>query len=547
MYLGVDVGGTHTDAVLVGPDFTTLKTAKAVTKPETIESLRAVLSQLLADRDPKSLTRLTVSTTLGLNSVLTGSAPPVGILTTSGPGLDLNPADFGPLFRAVPGSQDHRGQVIAPLDLDKTKAAAKELAQKAKTIVVAAKFGPKNPELELAMAEVAQEALGPDGVVLAASRLFGRLNFARRLGGAILNGQVLKLYADFLGSLKNALKEFNLSCPVFVLKADGGVMSVDEALSRPVLALAAGPAASALGLWALASAAGDQKAEDVLMLDLGGTSLDLAVFSRGQPLLTPEGLTLAGRPTLVRGLLTHSLALGGDTDLEFINGEMVPLPRRQGPALALDPERVDLRPPTLTDALNVLGQCEVGDVSLSKKAFNRLAPGQAEPLAAKAVAAFLAKLKEAATTFIAAVNSQPAYTVSEFLIDYALKPTKAVVLGGPAATVAPLVAEALGAPATAPKEAATANALGAALARPTTEAELYADTATGTLSIPTLGIQKKIGARFDLEQAKATLLAALGPNSQIVAAEIFNQVSDYGDSGRVMRARAQTAPGLISQ
>ncbi|MDR2142100.1 MAG: hypothetical protein LBR11_09995 [Deltaproteobacteria bacterium] len=549
MYLGVDVGGTHTDAVLVSTDLQILAAAKAVTRPRVIESLQEVLGQLLAGRDPQKVRRLTISTTLGLNSVLTGAAPPVGIMATGGPGLELDPAEWGPLFRALPGSQDHRGQVIEPLPYETALAAAQDLAQKTPILVVGAKFGPKNPALEQTMLRAAQTA-SPKGPVLAASSLFGRLNFARRLGGAVLNGAVQNLYESFLDDLQNALQDRGLAPEVFVLKADGGVMSVQEARAKPVLALAAGPAASLLGLWALVGAVDPEATEDILMIDIGGTSSDLALLSRGRPLLTPEGLTLAGRPTLVRGLLTHSLALGGDTDLVWEQGVVTPLPRRQGPALALDPAGAAGRPPTLTDALNVLSLCEVGDRAISRKALEKIAPGDPKQAAQAAVDAVIQKLKGALADFLATVNGQPVYTISEFLVDWRLNPSRAVLLGGPAATLAPLLTEALGLPTAAPPEAATANALGAALARPTVEAELYADTAAGVLSAPTLNLQRQIGHRYTLDEAKAELLAALAAQgqreAQITQAEVFAQVSDYGESGQVIRVRAQTTPGLLT-
>ncbi|MDR1608838.1 MAG: hypothetical protein LBT38_10585 [Deltaproteobacteria bacterium] len=545
MYLGVDVGGTHTDAVLVSEDFQTLGAAKAITRPQVLDSLNEVLSQLLAGHDPKKVQRLTVSTTLGLNSVLTGTAPPVSLMVTSGPGLDLEPADWGPLFKALPGSQDHRGQILDHLDYELAFQAAQELAKKADIMVVGAKFGPKNPALEETMLKAALAAGIP--TVIAAAKLFGRLNFARRLGGAILNGAVLKLYEDFLGALQKALTARGLTSEICVLKADGGIMSLEEARVKPVLALAAGPAASLLGLWALAAKTPNEPEEDILMIDMGGTSSDLAILSRGQPLLTPEGLTLAGKPTLVRGLLTHSLALGGDTDLAWENGQIKPLAQRHGPALALDPENAEGRRPTLTDALNVLGLCQIGEVAISRRAFDKLTPGQPEKAAQLAVEAVLDKLSQALGEFLSVINGQPVYTISEFLVDWRLTPSRAVILGGPAATLAPLIAEKLNIPTQAPAEAATANALGAALAKPTTEAELYADTATGLLSVPTFGLKRQIGSRYDLDEAKAELLGILGSEAQITFAEIFNQVSDYGDSGRVMRVRAQTSPGLISQ
>ncbi|MDR2386201.1 MAG: hypothetical protein LBE80_01280, partial [Deltaproteobacteria bacterium] len=337
MILGVDVGGTHTDAVLLEEIsdnlVKTVDAAKARTKIRVIESLTEVFDELLTGDRAAKLTRLTVSTTLGLNSLLTNTADPVGVMTTGGPGLDLDPEIFGPLYLALPGQQDHRGHVLEPLEPNSVKRAAKKLInQGAISLVVASKFGPKNPELEDLMFKAASEV--HSGQVMAASKLFGRLNFPRRLGGAVLNAAVKSLYDRFINDLSEIALKRGLKCPIYILKADGGVMDLDSARERPVLALAAGPAASLLGLWALNQ---EDEKQDVLMVDMGGTTTDLAVLSRGHPLLTSDGLTLAGRPTLVRGLLTHSIALGGDTDLAPEDGKLVPKPRRRGPALSLAP------------------------------------------------------------------------------------------------------------------------------------------------------------------------------------------------------------------
>ncbi|MDR1656284.1 MAG: hypothetical protein LBT47_01850 [Deltaproteobacteria bacterium] len=552
MFLGIDVGGTHTDAVIleeIGPGLARpAAQAKAQTGERAIESLSAVLASLLKGCNPASVKRLTVSTTLGLNSVLTGTADPVGIMATSGPGLDLEPADWGPLFRLLGGRQDHRGQVVEPLDPSQARAAAEELwGLKAAALVVASKFGPKNPQLENEMyaQAVAASSQLAGRQVMAASSLFGRLNFPRRLGGAVLNAAVKRLYDAFLDDLSQAVAACGLKCPVHVLKADGGVMETEAAREKPVLALAAGPAASLLGLWALS---GDDSDHDVLMVDMGGTSTDLALFSCGRPLMTPGGLTLAGRPTLVRGLLTHSLALGGDTDLEMIDGQIVPQPRRRGPALALAPEGLGRRPPTLTDALNVLGFCRLGEVEVSEKAFDALIPGQAKQMAEQAVAAVLKLLRQAVDKFVKQINDQPVYTISDYLVDWKLEPARVVFLGGPAETLAPLAEKALGLPASAPNGAATANALGAALAKPTSEAELYADTALGVLSAPTLGCRRSIGFSYTVDEAKRELLSLMGGGGdlRITAEESFSQLSDAGRSGKVIRVAAQSAPGLVA-
>ncbi|MDR2302821.1 MAG: hypothetical protein LBF38_12385 [Deltaproteobacteria bacterium] len=549
MFLGVDVGGTHTDAVLLEETSDNLvrpiDAAKARTGVKVIQSLTKVFDELLTGDRASRLKRLTVSTTLGLNSLLTNTADPVGVMTTGGPGLELDPESFGALYRALPGQQDHRGHVLETIEPALVTKTAKELlSQGAQCLVVASKFGPKNPELEDLMLTAAMEAHG--GPVMAASKLFGRLNFPRRLGGAILNAAVKRLYDRFIDDLTEIASKRGLKCPIYILKADGGVMGLDSARERPVLALAAGPAASLLGLWALSDQA-DQ--EDVLMVDMGGTSTDLAVLSRGHPLLTSVGLTLAGRPTLVRGLLTHSIALGGDTDLAPEDGKLVPKPRRRGPALSLAPDDLGKRPPTLTDALNTLGYCAIGDPAVSKKALEEIAPGNSERLAKEALKTVLAKVRDEAREFVDRINQQPVYTVSDFLVDWRLAPKRVVFLGGPAETLAPVAAEILGLPASAPSGAATANALGAALAKPTIEAELYADTDHGLMSAPTLGKQRKIDSSYDLETAKRDLLELMGGGNdlRVTAAESFHQFHEYGRAGKVIKVTAQSAPGLVSR
>jgi N-methylhydantoinase A/oxoprolinase/acetone carboxylase beta subunit len=408
--------------------------------------------------------------------------------------------------------------------------------------VCGAKFGPKNPELEELMASEAGEAFR--GPLVAASSLFGGLNLPRRLASAVLNAAVSRLYAGFLEDLEKASRELGLNAEILILKSDGGVMTAAEARRVPAAALAAGPSASLLGLWSLSRGGGG----DALMADVGGTSTDLAVLSRGKPLMTPQGLRIAGRDTLVRGLLTWSVALGGDTDLILGPDGFVPEPRRRGPALALDPEgAASGRPPTLTDALNVLGRCEVGRPEISRAAFARLG-ADPEALAADACGAALKRLKEAADEFLERANRQPCYTVSDFLVDWKLAPERAVLLGGPARALAPLASGPLGLPAEAPPEASYANALGAALARPTAEAELYADTALETVSIPTLNVRRRIGRDYTLEDAKRDLLEAMGgPESgvKLTMAESFNQMGGRGRAGKVIRVKAQEPPGLM--
>ncbi|MDR1164393.1 MAG: hypothetical protein LBO66_00710 [Deltaproteobacteria bacterium] len=546
MYLGVDVGGTHTDAALLSDSIKLVKTAKTPTLPDLSLTLETVLNAILAGtEDPKAIRRLTVSTTLGLNAVLTGQSERVGLIYCSGPGLPWDDIPSAPWRRKLSGSQDHLGVVLKSFAPGEAARAAAELrAEGAASLVCAAKFGPKNPALEDAMAAEAQER--HPGEVFRASALFGGLNFPRRIASALLNASVAGLYRDFAARLLATAQKLGLRAELFILQSDGGVLSAPAAAKSPALALSAGPAASLLGLWALGLHAPQ---EDLLMVDMGGTSADLALISRGKPLLAPQGLTVNRHKTLIRGLLSHSLALGGDTDLLYRDGVFEPLPVRRGPALALDPLGLaGRRLPTLTDATNVLRLSDVGDRSLSVKAFAALAPQDPRALARAAIKSVFFKLKRAINSFIDEVNSAPIYTIGDFLVDWKVAPRRLAFLGGPAPSLVSLAQEYLGLEAFAPPEASFANALGAALARPTMEAELYADTSLGTMTIPTLGVKRDISANYDLGKAVQDLLAALqglASEPQITLAESFDQMTGRG-VGKIIRVKAQTAPGLLA-
>jgi N-methylhydantoinase A/oxoprolinase/acetone carboxylase beta subunit len=549
MYLGVDVGGTHTDGAALAENFEIVRTIKIPTG-EVLASLTEVLGRLLAGTDPRRVRRLAVSSTLGLNALLTGQADPVGVLASGGPGLPV--ADFasGPLYEPLAGLQNHLGEILAPPDPAQARAAAARLRERgARAWAVISKFGPKNPASEEALA-LAARAEAPDFPLTLASGLSGRLNFPRRLNTAVFNSAVSRLYSRFVRDLTAAAQALGLACPIRLLTADGGALSPEEALVRPALVLAAGPAAGLLGLWSLAGLKGD-----VLMVDMGGTSTDLAVMADGRPLTTAEGLDIAGWPTLVRSFLTRSLALGGDLGLTVSEGRVDFAGRREGPPLALCPDEVGLRPPTFTDALNGLGLTRLGQVGASRAALARLDETRPpEETAARALDRAMELIGREVRDFLGQVNCRPVYTLGALRLARPVQPEAAAFLGGPAEALARPVAEALGLRPVVPPQAALANAVGAARARPCPAADLYADTAQGLMTIPALGRTKTIGRDYTLARAQAELLDALGealaglPEAgppQVIEAESFNQLTGRGRADRIFRVRAQARPGFL--
>jgi hypothetical protein len=195
-----------------------------------------------------------------------------------------------------------------------------------------------------------------------------------------------------------------------------------------------------------------------------------------------------------------------------------------------------------------MGLCSLGQSEVSLKAIELICPGQAKKAASEAIETALERLGCEVKKFIKRVNQQPVYTISEFLIEKKISPRRAVILGGPAETIAPLIERVLAIPCLAPAGAATANALGAALAKPTLEAELYADTDHGTLSVPVLNVARSVKGDYNLNKATMDLMQLMGGGSdlRVVAAESFNQTSGHGRSGKIIRVAVQSEPGLSS-
>lgn len=564
MLVGLDVGGTYTDAVLIDEDFwdrektPRVKAVKAPTRADSVlPGVIQALEEVLEGENPKRVKRLCVSSTLGLNALLTGREDPAGVLAVPGPGLD--PALFwkeGGSLCVLSGAEDHRGIVVAPLDPEEVRRALRRFSEeKITACAVASKFSPKNPEMEYALRDLAREELGPDKPVVCGSEASGALNFPRRLHTAYCNASLTRVGREFASALAQAAARLRLTCPIVIMKADAGVFANADAAAEPAASMGSGPAASLMGVLALLpflDTDADSR-QDLLMVDMGGTSTDLALLAHGQPLLAREGLTVAGRPTLIRSLWTRSIALGGDSVLSWNNGVPRVGPERLGPALALSPEEAGGRPPTLTDALVVLGYARVGRAEASRAALQALVP-DAEKGALIFVQAALDRIRQEADALLEEVNEKPVYTIRELLVADKLKPEAAVFIGGPAGAMAPLARQALGLPILVPPVAACANALGAALARSTRVADLYADTLCGRMSMTALGVEEAIDGGYTLEAAKRDIVAALdrleeptaGKKSaaQIVFAESF-QILDPQGRGRIIKVRAQRAAGLL--
>jgi len=446
----------------------------------------------VSEENIKNVKRIVLSTTISTNAIVQGKTERVGMVLLSGPGLSPQVLNQGKDSFFANGYINHRGKSMQPVKEKEINAVGEYFLQEnINQIGVVGKFSSRNPQQEINVAEILADkqrnfSLG--------HRLSGALNFPRRVATTYLNAAVHNIYKGFVREVQQFLHEIRMNVPVYILKADGGTILIDESISYPALTIHSGPAASIMGVLATAGIK-----EDAVALDIGGTTTDISVFADGVPLLEVSGVTIGEQKTLIRGLYTKSIGIGGDSAVRIEKGKISVGPDREGPAAALGGHS-----PTPTDAMIVLGTTSLGDQQKAIAAVQLLA-NQLNMDTVSAARAILDKttavIAENVRQIIEGINNKPVYTIHDLLEGKIIKPRCVYVVGGPAAAIAPGIANLLGYPYKIPEHSEVANALGAALARTTAEITVLADTEKGELTISEEGIIKKIPRNFSSQNA----------------------------------------------
>ncbi len=548
MIVGLDVGGTHADAVLLGNEGV-LNEVKVPTDPDDLfQTVLNALDQISADIDPHQIERMVMSTTLTTNAIIQRKLPEVGMIVSGGPGIDPALYRTNAHFACIAGSIDHRGREVKPIEAGEV-ATIRENFRKAgiRNVGVVTKFSTRNPAHELTIARHLEDAF--DKIFLG-HRISGNLSFPRRIVTTYLNAAVYPLHRQFFEAVQGTLKQKGWDVPIRILKADGGNTSFQASIDYPAQTIFSGPAASVMGSIAFGPENGE-----ALVMDIGGTTTDMAILINQVPLLDPLGVELGGHKTLIRALKTHSIGIGGDSAVRFEDGRLQIGPHRDGPALAHGGPTA-----TPTDALVIMGKARRGDHDLAARGFTSLAAAMGLSVEAAAAEVFehtCRLILAEADGMIDRINQQPVYTVHEMQAGAKVAPTTILVLGGPA----PLFAEKLETLSACQVGVvprwAVANAIGAALARTTCEVVLHADTEQQTAFAPEENFQQSVDRSFDRHAARRMALDLLeakavfrGADQDHLEMEIteelqFNMVRGFSTTGKNVRIRAQVKPGLI--
>ncbi|SHE29469.1 N-methylhydantoinase A/oxoprolinase/acetone carboxylase, beta subunit [Desulfacinum infernum DSM 9756] len=548
MIIGLDVGGTHTDVVLLGPNGIERQAKVPTDHSNLIECVWTGLEKVTAGVPSDVLERVVLSTTLTTNAVAENKLAPVGMIVSSGPGLDAESFRTNPHYYVVSGSIDHRGREIQPIEPMEIEAIGARLRKEGiRHVGVVGKFSVRNPKHEIQI----QQILGDhfDYVVMG-HRLSGNLNFPRRIATAYLNAAVYPIHKRFFDAVRRSLEEHGLHIPLHILKADGGTMSLKASLELPVQSILSGPAASVMGSLPFVSAD-----KDTLVLDIGGTTTDMAVLVGDAPLLSPQGAQLGRYRTLIRALNTSSIGLGGDSAVRVVNGALQIGPDREGPAMAYGGPC-----PTPTDALFVLGRDTQGDTAAARRGLERVARElglSVEEAAAKVFDLTCTKILDAARQMVEAINTKPVYTVRELLEGYQVQPKELLVLGGPAPFFASRMQELSPYEVRVVPQWHVANAVGAGLARTTCEVTLFVDTERGIASAPEEAFYQPVKRDFDKKKAVELALELLAEKAleegadprdlemEVLEEQQFNMVRGFYTTGKNFRVKVQVKPGLV--
>ncbi|MCM1512438.1 MAG: hydantoinase/oxoprolinase family protein [Oxalobacter formigenes] len=548
MILGIDVGGTHTDSVLMN-NRQIIRKSKVLTDKENILKSVLTATRAVAEAgDIKKLQRIVLSTTISTNAVVQNQMDEVGLIVMNGPGVAPQDLPLADKTRLVAGYMNHRGMEAEAINKAEMEEAQYLLEKKGIAhFAIIGKFATRNPAHEKAAEAVfAKKAKH----VSVSHQLSGSLNFPRRIATTYLNEAVWSLHRKLVEQLDAYMKELGVNVPLYILKADGGTIEYRQSQTQPVQTILSGPAATIMGVLPFVSLE-----KDSISVDIGGTTTDIALFADGVPLLEPLGVQIEGHKTAVRGLLTHSIGVGGDSHVRVADGKLLLGPERRGAAMALGGPV-----PTPTDAAIVLGLADFGDKTKALSAMESLAVQlkQNPEETARAVLNLAGKMITAKIrSMLEEVNGKPVYTIHELLEGRRINPAEMIVIGGPAPFMAKTLEEMAGYKAVVPQDSDVINASGAAMARTTVELNLVADTEDGSLSIAEEGVLQRISSSFTerdvIDLGKNMLIEkarAAGAREEDIVVEIadiqsFNVVRGFATTGKNIRVRLQVKPGLI--
>lgn len=488
--IGIDVGGTFTDLVLVRPDRSLHLDKTATTLDDQSEGVLTGLKRL-AKHEGLSLKallgqtdRIVHGTTTADNTMIQMNGAVTGLITSDGHRDEIElrrgfkediwdpsappPPAIAPRRRrvGVPERLDFEGKVVVPLDEDAVRKAMRRMKlQKVESLAVVFLFSFINPRHEKRVREIAKKEL-PRVDVSLSCEVMPRAPEFERTSTTLVNAFVGPKIKKYLGKLERQLRRFGYAKDLLLIQSNGGLMTASYVADKAVTVLGSGPAGGVIGACRVAS---DAKVKDFISVDMGGTSYDVCLVRDGKPEVTSSWnwhhRYLIGLPMVD----VQSVGAGGGSIASVVEG-----------ALHVGPQSAGAEPgpicygrggtePTVTDANLALGYLDPhyfygGELELDVEAVTRAIDREIRrPLG-------LASIEDAAYGIFRMVNASMANAIRRVSASRGVDPREMplVAFGGNGAVHAGMQAAELGiGRVIIPKSAPTFSALGLLLTDPT--------------------------------------------------------------------------------
>ena len=340
--LGIDTGGTYTDAVLYdedAPKDRVIASAKALTTKHDLSiGIGGAVTAVLADSgiSGADVSLASISTTLATNALVEGQGRRVCLIFLGFDEADLGRAGLDDALGSdpaivAPGGYKATGEQRAPLDIVALRPKIDAVSESVDAFAVVAIFGGRNPAHEIAVRDMIREQTGKP--VTCGHELSNALHGPRNAVTCVLNARLIGMISDLIAATENSLTAHGISAPLMLVRGDGSLVSAEFAKLRPIETILSGPAASLIGA---AELTGET---DALISDIGGTTTDIAVLRDGRPTLSAEGARVGGHRTMVDAVEMFTHGLGGDSqvrvDEQAFEGGLILGPRRVIPVSLL--------------------------------------------------------------------------------------------------------------------------------------------------------------------------------------------------------------------
>ncbi|SIN91367.1 hydantoinase/oxoprolinase family protein [Halodesulfovibrio marinisediminis] len=318
--IGIDTGGTYTDAVIVELESgAVITTAKSPTTHYDIQrGIQSVVEKVLAASkiNPTDIVRTSVSTTLATNALVENKGADVALFVI---GFNQRLEVPAVAARFVPGGHTIKGEEVEPLGIQFIVDGVNELKNDVEAWAVCSSMAFMNPVHELVAAKAVK--LVSDAPVFCSHEASSRAGMKERASTACLNAQLLPVMRKFLSGISNALTACGITGEVLVVRGDATAMQMQEALTHAASTIASGPAATAL------FGAKTTNTTDALILDVGGTTTDITLIKDGKPVVDTGGMSIGKWETHVEAVEMFTVGIGGDSLVQLTQGK----PMQVGP------------------------------------------------------------------------------------------------------------------------------------------------------------------------------------------------------------------------